>query len=564
MVNGTEDQIERLIQAVNEIADLIPTSAESSADLTGQPGAVGGLQLDQLVDANIGQILGANPSKDPQRIVALLTGAFEKQPGGTMNDYQWRQRGSVPVEGSDGGQVAGEQATVYQELKEREEAADRLLDAVVPVILGPDEDEIVELKDRIRTTLSGIVAEAGRPGGAVLDRIDVQLQTLDSDFQELKEKLGLDADNQPPDELRKELDFATAEQIRANFLSLETTYIGVDTLRTVRDRLAQANDAPGTRLLRLVRAIEAIPNTVQQAYTVMNSVRFGAAERRVTGVESDNDTTTFEQLFNWIEQSASTDWPTSLIGGGAKRSEVVAVRLSAQRQGDKLSQLTRNNNARLKELMEVGVNRVSTVIAELRRELKVVKDFTAELANLPIIQAVAPSTGTPDGGEPVIITGFNLENVTDVFFGDEEQQEFEIDPNDGSIHVNTPAHAAGVVDVTVEAADGSDTLIEAFSYIESTAAAPTFNLLVPNRGPAGGQQKVAILGANLSKVTKVTFTKENLKRDATNVNVDPAGGFIHFDTPGGEAGSEFKVVVTEDDGTEHTLPSTYTYTLASQ
>lgn len=563
MANPTDDQIDRLIQAVNEIADLIPTSAESSADVSVQPSAVGGLPLDQFVDANIGQILGATPNKDPQRIVALLTGAFARQAGNGSGDYQWRQRGSVPLDGSDGGQVAGEQATIFQELKDREEAANRLLDTVVPVILGPDEDEINEVKDRIRTTLSGITAESSRPGGAVLDRIDVLLQTLDSDLQELKGKLGLDEHNPPSEDLLKELDVATAEQIRANFDSLEATYIGQVTLSNVRDRLAQANDSSGTRLSRLVRAIEAIPNTVQQAYTVMNSVRFGAAERRVTGVESDNDTTTFEQLFNWIEQSASTDWPTSLIGRGAKRSEVVAVRLAAQRQGDKLNQLTRNENARLKQLIEVGVTRVSTVVTELRRELKVVKDLTSEIANLPSVQAITPSTGNPAGGDSVTITGFNLQRGIRVLFGDEDHEGINPlpAPDGASIKVTTPAHEAGVIDVTVQEPDhkNSDTLVDGFSYIEPNAAAtPAFKFFTPISGPQTGGTMVVIIGLNLSEVTKVTFGGT----EATIVEKDADGTFIKVTAPSHPPG-EVRVVLT-DGGTEHTGHDGYNYVPVEQ
>jgi len=92
------------------------------------------------------------------------------------------------VAGSLGGQIAGSQATLYQEISDSQEFASRLLDAVIPVILDPDEDEISELKDRIRATLSDIVAEFGRPGGAVLDRVDVLIGTVSADLNELKEK----------------------------------------------------------------------------------------------------------------------------------------------------------------------------------------------------------------------------------------------------------------------------------------------------------------------------------------------------------------------------------------
>ena len=549
MANPTDDQIDRLIQAVNEIADLIPTSAESSAELSAAPSAVGGLPLDQFVDANIGQILGATPNKDPQRIVALLTGAFAKQPGNGMGDYQWRQRGSVPLDGSDGGQVAGEQATIFQELKDREEAANRLLDMVVPVVLGPDEDEIDDLKDNIRSNVSDIITESGRPGGAGLDQIDVLLDTLDANLRELRAKLGLDETN--PD-LLKELDFATAEQIRANFQSLETTYIGFDTLNTVRDRLATANDSPGTRLSRLVRAVEAIPNTVQQAYTVMNSVRFGAAERRVTGIESDSDTTTFEQLFNWIEQSASTSWPTSLIGRGAKRNEFVAIRLAAQKQSDKLDQLTRDQNARLKELIDVGVTRVSTVINELRRELNVVKDLTVEIANLPVVQSISPANGIP--GQTVTITGSNLARVKTVVF--DRVKGTNVVATDASVTVTAPA-GSGVVNVRVEGDDGSDTVTAGFKYDETApSTTPTFVLLVPDSGRAG--QTVAILGSNLSKITAVIFGTGFEPGGTTNLKKDPGGDFIYFETPGGEAGSTVELFVTDESG-QHPTNLQFTY-----
>jgi IPT/TIG domain-containing protein len=557
MVNGNDNQIERLIQAVNDIADLIPTSAESSADGSGKPGAVGGLPLDQLVDANIGHILGANPSKDPQRIVNLLTGAFAKPAGGATSDYQWRQRGSVPAEASNGVQVSGQQAAIYQELKDREDAADRLLDAVVPVILDPDEDEINEVKDRIRTTLSGIVSESGRPAGAVLDRIDVLFETLDSDLQQLKRKLGLDQDKLPSTEgVKKNLDFATAEQIEANFESLENIYIGKATLTDVRKRLKDANDSSGTRLSRLLRSIEAIPNTVQQALSVMNSVRFGAAERRVTGVENDNDTTTFEQLFDWIEQSASADWPNILIGGGAKRSEVVAVRLAAQKQRDKLNLLTRNDNARLKQLMDVGVNRVSTVVAELGRELRVVKDLTAEITNLPSVQAITPNTGDPAGVGPVTITGFNLQSVVKVFFGDTEGTIIP-STTKTSINVIPPKHAAGIVDVKVtDYVGNTDTLPEGFTYeapISTTTPTPDAKLFTPSSGPATEETRVVISGSNLSKVTKVTFGGF----DGTNVEPDPGGSFIKVTAPPHAAGP-VDVVLTADN-VQWTVVGGFTY-----
>jgi predicted DNA-binding protein YlxM (UPF0122 family) len=407
-VSVDQGSINRLVEAIDSIGDLIPTSAEAAPiQFPSQPGVPGALPLDQVVDASMGRILGARPGSDPQRVLDLLTGAFEKKQQGEATYYTWRQRGAAPVDGSVNGQIAGAQATLYQEVIEIQTSASRLLDAVEPIILDPDDEEITETKDRIRLSLSEIASEFGRAGGAVLDRIATLKDTVDADLAELEQKLGLDQGNADP---KKVLDVAQEEQIRTNFSTL-TSYIGAPSLlQQAIVTLQTANNSKGTVLSRLLRTIDAIPDTVQVLYSVMDSVRFGAVDRRITPLDKNNpnDPTTFEQLFSWIETSASNDWPMTLVGGGAKRPEVIAVKVAAEKQRNKIIKLLDDPN--FAKLIGTGASRVIVILEELRRELDSVAELSSGIADLPFIKEVDPKSGTYSSTVPrsVKIRGFNF------------------------------------------------------------------------------------------------------------------------------------------------------------
>lgn len=385
MEEPTREQIDKLIDALNEIAEITPTSAETTAtDSLSRPGARGGLPLDQFVDANIGRILGARPGNDPNRIVSLLTGAFEVKKDGANNSYYgWRPQGTKPVDGATDGQIAGAQATLYQEVLVIQSSANRLLDTLEPITLDPDQDEIDEAKERIRNSLAEIVSEFGRSGGAVLDRIAVLNETLNADLVDLQSSLGL-LDNNDPD--LKVVDVAKEEQIRTNFEILQAYIFRHDTppgsstpqsqLDRLIEKLQDTGNLKGTLLAQLLRTINAIPETLQVLYNVMDSVRFGAVDRRINRVDAA-DTTTFEQLFSWIETSASNDWPTALVGGGAKKTEILSIRLAAERQRDKIIRLIGRPD--LSNLIGTGAKRVVAVLRELGRELGEVVSATTEI-----------------------------------------------------------------------------------------------------------------------------------------------------------------------------------------
>ncbi len=80
----------------------------------------------------------------------------------------------------------------------------------------------------------------------------------------------------------------------------------------------------------------------------------------------------------------------------------------------------------------------------------------------PVLTGLAPPTGPESGGTSAAIYGENLVNPTSVMFGGAAAAV----TRSSAIRIDctTQPHAAGTVDVTVTTADGTDTLLSAFTY----------------------------------------------------------------------------------------------------
>ena len=74
--------------------------------------------------------------------------------------------------------------------------------------------------------------------------------------------------------------------------------------------------------------------------------------------------------------------------------------------------------------------------------------------------------------------------------------------NTNTLPVTTPAHTAGVVDVTVAGAVGSDVLPQSFTYLPP----PTLTLVSPSQGGVTGGAQVTIQGLDLSVLGDVSVT----------------------------------------------------------
>jgi IPT/TIG domain len=172
-------------------------------------------------------------------------------------------------------------------------------------------------------------------------------------------------------------------------------------------------------------------------------------------------------------------------------------------------------------------------------------------AAAPTISSINPSSGTPNGGNLVTITGANFVNGATVKFGTSNGIGTTVNSST-SITVTAPAHAAGTVTVTVTNPD-SQSGTTTYTYVNQTISVSSVS---PNTGTTSGGTAVTISGANFQSGATVAFGARN----ATNVNVVNATT-ITATTPLGPATQQLTVdvTVTNPDNKSATLTGGFTY-----
>lgn len=176
--------------------------------------------------------------------------------------------------------------------------------------------------------------------------------------------------------------------------------------------------------------------------------------------------------------------------------------------------------------------------------------LTAAIAILvptPTLTSVAPNSGTTLGGSAVTLSGTNLTNASAVTFGGVNATNLMV-VNANTATANTPAHAAGTVNVSVITPGGTATLNNGYTYISF----PTLTAINPSSGTTSGVTGVTLTGTNLSNTTSVTFggiaaTFINVVNSTTVTAITPT-----------HAAGAVNVVITTAEGSA-TLTNGYTY-----
>jgi hypothetical protein len=151
-------------------------------------------------------------------------------------------------------------------------------------------------------------------------------------------------------------------------------------------------------------------------------------------------------------------------------------------------------------------------------------------AMLPEITELSPNRGPTGGGTVVTVKGSGFTGTTSVSFDGIAGTALQV-VNDSEVHITTPAHAAGVVDVTISGPTGSHTLPQGYSYGNVPASAEdtyavAFNtpLQVPAPGVLENDNSNGAGTMVVSLVTDVTNGSLILQEDGS-FNYTPTSGF---------------------------------------
>lgn len=181
----------------------------------------------------------------------------------------------------------------------------------------------------------------------------------------------------------------------------------------------------------------------------------------------------------------------------------------------------------------------------------------------PVLTSVDPGH-LPASGGAVIVHGERFSPGARVFLGEEEVAAQRLDQR--QLVVSAPAHAPGLVDVTVENEDGQrSTLSAALQFDEAPPPAPSDPppgseppvVLAVNRhgAPQAGGLPMLFVGTGLANVSEVSFGGAL----ATGLSYDAAQGYLLVTVPAsplGPAADGFvEIVLTTHDGQSTTAPA---------
>jgi hypothetical protein len=165
-----------------------------------------------------------------------------------------------------------------------------------------------------------------------------------------------------------------------------------------------------------------------------------------------------------------------------------------------------------------------------------------------ILYDVQPDAGRVQGGDLVTLSGEGFQEGSRVWFGQVQAPDpFVVSPQ--AINVHTPPHTAGLVEVVVEAPDGSLAGLEAAFLFQASF---TLTGLTPAVGPASGGTRVTVTGEGFAPPMHVFLAG---RRAVDLTWLDP--GKLTFLTPPGVEGEAPLVMYSA--GQRHATNAAFRY-----
>ena len=175
-----------------------------------------------------------------------------------------------------------------------------------------------------------------------------------------------------------------------------------------------------------------------------------------------------------------------------------------------------------------------------------------------VVTAISPGDGATYGFTRVRIIGSGFEPGVRVSLGGSLAANVSVGGRT-AIYADTPAHAAGPVDLVITRPDGQQAIVAAgFTYIEKVGEPPPVVMTVtPALGSTAGGTTVALAGSGFQSGATVTFNGLPARLGSLD-RPFVFGDRITLETPAHPAGPVI-IVVTNPDGQSATLHGGYRY-----
>jgi hypothetical protein len=310
------------------------TSPPSDGTGAFKPG--GGTSLDSIATSSIRQLLGWRfRTDDTAGFLAALSKTFLLKE--VEGHVEWDVQPQNYMVQADLGEVTGAQASIYARAKVALDQSLPLLNGLT--LLGvptADPEDMQATRAIIQTELTALVNELGVVGGPRVQRVDSFFSQLlgssppsipPADPNEMGGQLGILALRYGL--MRSLVNTIDDEQVFTNFLILyDYIYSLFKTWHNQRAYFSGRGKAEpylGTQLVLISQALDALEESVQEAYDAMDSVFFGASDRQATELRFFHQPLiTVYDLFSWMEDFATSEGLQLVQEGG--KDGVVAFR----------------------------------------------------------------------------------------------------------------------------------------------------------------------------------------------------------------------------------------------
>jgi hypothetical protein len=183
--------------------------------------------------------------------------------------------------------------------------------------------------------------------------------------------------------------------------------------------------------------------------------------------------------------------------------------------------------------------------------------YTYTADSVPTVTGLNVTSGLTAGGNVVVVTGTNFNDISDVEFGVYSASTYYVN-SPTQITVMVPSQFSGTVDVTVTNPAGTSATSSSDQYTYTSGSTPTVTAVSPTSGALAGGNYVTITGTNFLGAYQVNFginaaASFTILSATTIVATAPAGT------------GTVDITVTNFDGTSSTSAADqYSYMLVVQ